>query len=60
MRRPVSSARALEALNRKYAPDYYEEGQEEIRKDWDNVQIVEIRIDHMTGKEALKAVREIE
>lgn len=51
---------ALEALNRKYAPDYYEEGREEIRKDWDNVQIVEIRIDHMTGKEALKAVREME
>ena len=52
--------RALEALNQKYAPDFEREGEREILSGWSGVQIVEIQIDHLTGKEALKSVQEKE
>lgn len=41
---------ALESLIEKYSPDYIEEGQKEIEKDWNQVCLVEIKIEHMTGK----------
>jgi nitroimidazol reductase NimA-like FMN-containing flavoprotein (pyridoxamine 5'-phosphate oxidase superfamily) len=41
---------ALECLQEKLSPDYPEEGQQLIEKDWDRVCVVEVRIEHMTGK----------
>jgi hypothetical protein len=41
---------ALESLIEKYSPDYVEEGQKEIEKDWDRVCLIEVKIEHMTGK----------
>lgn len=49
---------ALESLVEKYAPDYMEEGQQEINKDWDRVSLIEIKIEHMTGKAAIEIVRD--
>jgi len=41
---------ALESLVKKYSPDYIEEGQKEIQSDLSKVCLVEIKIEHMTGK----------
>lgn len=41
---------ALESLVEKYSPDYLKEGQEAIKEVWDNVCLLEIKIEHMTGK----------
>ncbi len=41
---------ALESLVEKYSPDFLKEGQEAIEKAWDNVCMLEIKIEHMTGK----------
>jgi uncharacterized protein len=49
---------ALECLVEKYSPDFLHEGQEEIRKDWDRVCVVEVRIEHMTGKVAKELVND--
>ena len=49
---------ALECLVEKYSPDYPAEGRREIDKDWNAVYVVEINIEHMTGKAALKSIRE--
>jgi nitroimidazol reductase NimA-like FMN-containing flavoprotein (pyridoxamine 5'-phosphate oxidase superfamily) len=43
---------ALELLVQKYSPGYQEEGAAEIRKDWKAVTVVEIAVEHMTGKVA--------
>ena len=43
---------ALECLVEKFSPDYKVEGQTEIQRDWDRVCVVEISIEHMTGKGA--------
>ncbi len=43
---------ALVSLVDKYSAGYEEEGQKEIEKDWDNVVLVEVSIEHMTGKAA--------
>ncbi|KLU64124.1 pyridoxamine 5'-phosphate oxidase [Desulfosporosinus acididurans] len=43
---------ALESLVGKYSPDYMQEGQKEIEKDWSRVCVVEVKIEHMTGKAA--------
>lgn len=42
--------RALESLVRKFSPGFVAEGQREIEKDWARTAVVEIRIEHMTGK----------
>lgn len=47
---------ALELLVRKYSPGFEGEGAVEIQKEWDNLSVVEIAIDHVTGKEALELV----
>lgn len=47
---------ALESLVEKYSPDYIKEGQKEIEKDLDRVCLIEVKIEHMTGKEAIELV----
>jgi len=42
--------RALESIIERFSPGYWEEGQREIARDWDRVCIVEVKIEHMTGK----------
>lgn len=49
---------ALESLVEKYSPDYLKEGQEEIQKDWNRVSLIEIEIEHMTGKAAIEIINE--
>jgi uncharacterized protein len=46
----------LESINEKYSPDFLDEGLKEIEKDWDRVCVVEINIEHMTGKAAIEIV----
>lgn len=46
--------KALEFLNAKYSPDFVAAGLKEIEKDWDRVCVVEINIEHMTGKAAIE------
>ncbi len=43
---------ALERLVEKYSPDYILEGQREIERDWNRVCVLEVKIEHMTGKTA--------
>ncbi len=47
---------ALERIGEKYAPDNLDDAQKEISLDWNRVCVVEITIEHMTGKEALELV----
>lgn len=47
---------ALEGLVEKYSPDFIKEGQTEIEKEWDRVSIIEIEIEHMTGKAAIEII----
>lgn len=47
---------ALECLVEKYSPDYINEGQDEIKKDWNRVCIIEVKIEHMTGKAAIEII----
>jgi nitroimidazol reductase NimA-like FMN-containing flavoprotein (pyridoxamine 5'-phosphate oxidase superfamily) len=47
---------ALEALVKKYSPDYVKEGQKEIEGDWNVVCVVELKIEYMTGKAAIEIV----
>ncbi|SHJ69818.1 pyridoxamine 5'-phosphate oxidase family protein [Parasporobacterium paucivorans] len=51
---------ALESLVEKYSPDYIKEGQQEIEGAWDRVCLVEVKIEHMTGKAALEIVNDKE
>lgn len=45
---------ALESIVEKYSPDYFEEGQREIESQWKSVCLVEVKIEHMTGKAAIE------
>ncbi|MDR0851190.1 MAG: pyridoxamine 5'-phosphate oxidase family protein [Clostridiales Family XIII bacterium] len=45
--------KALAALVRKFSPDYQEQGKTEIINDWDIVEVIEIRIEHLTAKGTL-------
>jgi len=49
---------ALELIVRKYSAGYEEDGDEEIRKTWNAVCVVEIAVCHMTGKEAIELVQQ--
>ena len=49
---------ALAALAAKYSPDQEEGRNEEIRAQFSNVTMVELTVEHMTGKEAIELVRE--
>jgi Predicted flavin-nucleotide-binding protein len=48
---------ALESLVEKYSPDYIQKGQKEIEKDWGKVCLVEVKIEHMTGKAAIEIIK---
>jgi uncharacterized protein len=48
---------ALEYLAAKYSPTYQEEGEKDIQREWSRVCLVEVAIEHMTGKEALGIVK---
>jgi uncharacterized protein len=48
---------ALACLVAKYSPDFLAQGQQEIKRGLDKACIVELRIEHMTGKEAIELVR---
>lgn len=47
---------ALESLVEKYSPDYIDEGQQEIEKEWDRVCLIEVKVEHMTGKAAIEII----
>lgn len=49
---------ALELLARKYSPGLEAEGAVVIRDEWNNVTIVEIAVEHVTGKEAIELVNQ--
>lgn len=46
----------LECLVEKYSPDYVEKGQSEIKREWNRVCVVEVAIEHMTGKAAMEII----
>lgn len=47
---------ALKSLVEKYSPDYIKEGQQEIEGALDRVCIIEVKIEHMTGKAAKEII----
>lgn len=49
---------ALQMLVKKYSPGFEEPGAAEIQKDWNRLSVVEISIDHLTGKEAIELVNQ--
>jgi uncharacterized protein len=49
---------ALESLVEKYSPDYVKEGQRSIESEWERVYLVEVKIEHITGKAALEIVNQ--
>ncbi|NMB56125.1 MAG: pyridoxamine 5'-phosphate oxidase family protein [Leptolinea sp.] len=42
--------RMLEGINAKYAPGLESQGNMEIERNWNRVTLIEVRIEHMTGK----------
>jgi uncharacterized protein len=48
---------ALESLVGKYSPDYIQEGQKSIEDGWNRVCVLEVKIEHMTGKAAIELVK---
>lgn len=48
---------ALELLARKYSPGLEAQGAAVIRDEWNNVSIVEIIVERVTGKEAIELVK---
>jgi len=47
---------AIESLVEKYSPDYIKDGQQEIEREWNRVCLIEVKIEHMTGKAAIEIV----
>jgi uncharacterized protein len=47
---------ALELLGQKYSANYPEKTATSIRKEWKAVSVVEIVVEHMSGKEAIELV----
>ena len=54
---PAEICTAITAIAEKYSPDYKEGIPEEINSSMASLCIVEITIDHLTGKEAIELVR---
>lgn len=50
--------KALEAINSKYSPGLEVEGNKEIVRNWNRVTLVEMKIEHMTGKIDLQTMIE--
>jgi nitroimidazol reductase NimA-like FMN-containing flavoprotein (pyridoxamine 5'-phosphate oxidase superfamily) len=49
---------ALDCLAEKYSPDHLEAAGPEIERDWKRVQVIELVIEHLTGKAAIELVNE--
>jgi hypothetical protein len=49
---------ALECLAKKYSPDYLEAADPEIEGAWKRVCVMELSIEHMTGKAAIEVIKE--
>lgn len=49
---------ALRLLIARFAPDHEEAGEKEIADLWQQVRVVEIAIEHMTGKAAIELIRQ--
>ena len=49
---------ALECLARKYSPDHPEPAESAIERDWKRVCVVELAIEHVTGKAAVEIINE--
>ena len=49
---------ALDCLVKKYSPDYLEAADAEIDGDWKRVCVIELAIEHMTGKASIELVKE--
>jgi nitroimidazol reductase NimA-like FMN-containing flavoprotein (pyridoxamine 5'-phosphate oxidase superfamily) len=47
---------AMECLSEKYSPGYLAEGRREIMKEWKNFTVVELTIEHLTGKTASEII----
>ena len=48
---------ALRLLAAKYSPDYLEQADREIDGEWTRTCVVELAIEHVTGKEAMELVK---
>ena len=46
--------RVMRLLNNKYAPGLDEAGEAEIQKGWSSLCVIQIHIEHLTGKEAIR------
>jgi uncharacterized protein len=55
---PAEKRQALECLAAKYSPGLSEAGQQEIDREWKRVTVIEVRIEHLTGKEAIEMVNQ--
>jgi nitroimidazol reductase NimA-like FMN-containing flavoprotein (pyridoxamine 5'-phosphate oxidase superfamily) len=53
----VEKKHALMCIAEKYSPDYLDSADAEIDGDWRRVCVIELAIEHMTGKAALELVR---
>jgi len=49
---------ALECLVKKYSPDYLEAADAEIDGEWKRVCVIELAVEHVSGKAAIELVRE--
>lgn len=56
---PAEKRAAIELLSRRYAPDASSEAEsEEIERFWNALLMFELRVEHLSGKEAVELVRE--
>jgi uncharacterized protein len=54
---PKEKMNALEKLAEKYSPNLKEEQQKEIENQFTKVCLIEVTIEHMTGKEAIELIQ---
>ena len=52
----IEKKKAMEVLVEKYSPDYIKEAEKSIEKELGNISIIEIQIEHMTGKSAIEII----
>lgn len=55
---PAEKRAAIESLAARYSPDHEEGRKKEIDQSFDRICMVEIQIDHMSGKEAIELVKQ--
>jgi len=49
---------ALECLVRKYSPDHLDAAGAEIEREWDRVCVIELAVEHLTGKASIELVKQ--